>query len=182
MKELSLNVLDITKNSTKAGATLVTIYIQESEDELVISIEDNGCGMDEETVKEVTDPFYTTRTTRKVGMGIPLLKMAAEQTGGYIDIKSVTIDSDGANHGTKITACFNKKHIDFTPLGDIVSTVQLLVQGDPNVDFVYIHDKNSGRVELDTRELREVLEDVPLNSFEVLSWIGDNLKEQYDSF
>ncbi len=182
MKELSLNVLDITKNSTKAGATLITIHITETEDELVILIKDNGCGMDEETVREVTDPFYTTRTTRRVGMGIPLLKLAAEQTGGYVNIKSVTDDRDPENHGTEVTATFNKKHIDFTPLGDIVSTVQLLVQGDPDVDFVFIHEKNSSRVELDTRELREVLEDVPLNSFEVLCWISENLKEQYGSF
>ena len=182
MKELSLNVLDITKNSTKAGATLIVIHIIESDERLVISIKDNGRGMDEETVRTVTDPFYTTRTTRKVGMGIPLFKLAAEQTGGYIDIKSVTKESNAVSHGTEVTATFNKKHIDFTPLGDIISTVQLLVQGDPDVDFVYIHEKNSSRVELDTRDLREILEDVPLDSFEVIGWIGDNLKEQYDSF
>ena len=182
MKELSLNILDITENSVKAGATLTTIKISEDGDIVTITISDNGCGMDEDTVRSVVDPFYTTRTTRRVGMGIPLLKLAAEQTGGNIYIESVTRDRDSENHGTTVTAKFIKSHIDFTPLGDMVSTVQTLVQGHPDIDFVYIHEKSSGRVELDTRELREVLEDVPLNSFEVLGWIGENLKDQYDDF
>ena len=182
MKELSLNILDITENSVKAKATLVEILLIENSDTLTITIKDNGTGMTDEVLEHVRNPFYTTRTTRKVGMGIPLFQFAAEQTGGNVTIMSKHFSAFPDDHGTTVTALFYKKHIDFTPLGDIVSTVQLLVQGDPNVDFVYIHDKSSGRVELDTRELREVLEDVPLNSFEVLSWIGDNLKEQYDSF
>ena len=181
MKELSLNILDITENSVKAGATLTTIYLKETKSTLTLTVEDNGSGMDEETVRMVTDPFYTTRTTRKVGMGIPLIKLAAEQTGGYVDIKSVTRAVDSINHGTVLTAHFIKDHIDFTPLGDVISTVQTLIQGHPNTDFLYIHDKESGRVELDTRDMREVLEDVPLDSYEVVSWVGENLKEQYEN-
>ena len=92
MKELSLNILDITENSVKAGATLTTISIEEIDDKLILTITDNGCGMTDEVLKTVLNPFYTTRTTRKVGMGLPLLKLAAEQTGGSLEISSKHID------------------------------------------------------------------------------------------
>lgn len=179
MKELSLNVLDIAENSVKAKATLTEIFIDEFGELLTLTIKDNGTGMSKETLLAVSNPFYTTRTTRSVGLGIPLLKLAAEQTGGKIEISSKTADEFPDSHGTTVKATFYKNHIDFTPLGDIISTVQTLIQGHPNVDFLYIHSINSGRIELDTREIREVLEDVPLDSFEVICWIGDNLKEQY---
>ena len=179
MKELSLNILDITENSVKAGADLIFISIFENEDQLSITIEDNGCGMSEQTVRSVTDPFYTTRTTRRVGLGIPLFKLSAEQTGGSFKIKSKYVEEHPDAHGTTVSALFNKKHLDFTPLGDIVSTVQTLIQGHPDVDFVFKHEKNSGRIELDTREIRNVLEDVPLSSYEVILWIGNELKNQY---
>ena len=180
MKELSLNILDITENSTKAKATLVKILIEENSDTLSISIQDNGTGMTDDILKGVADPFCTTRTTRKVGMGIPLFKFAAEQTGGHLEISSKHFSEYPNDHGTTVTAYFNKKHIDFTPLGDLPSTVTTLIQGHPDVDFVFSHKKNDDEVYLDTRELREVLEDVPLDSFEILTWIGDNLKEQYN--
>ena len=93
MKEISLNILDITENSVKAGATLTEIYVDEAGDKLTLTIKDDGCGMNEETVKSVTDPFYTTRKTRKVGLGIPLLKLACEQTGGSLSITS-SVDED----------------------------------------------------------------------------------------
>ena len=176
MKELSLNILDVTENSVKAGAAKTEILLEETDETLKIVINDNGCGMDEETVKSVTDPFYTTRTTRKVGMGVPLLKLAAEQTDGSFSVES-SIDKD--NHGTKVTAVFNKKHLDFTPLGDIVSTLTTLIQGHPDTDFYFSHKNGDSEVKLDTRELREVLEGVPLNSYEVIKWIEEYLKEQY---
>ncbi len=176
MKELSLNILDITENSVKAGATLTEITIDETNDKLIISIIDDGCGMDEATVKSVVDPFYTTRTTRKVGLGVPLIKLAAEQTDGSFDIKSSV---DSSNHGTVLKAEFNKNHIDFTPLGDVVSTVTTLIFGHPETDFKFTHNICENTVSLDTRELREVLGDVPLNTYEVIKWIEDCLKEQY---
>lgn len=179
MKEISLNILDIAKNSTKAKASLTTITINETEDTLTLIIGDNGCGMDEETVRNVSNPFYTTRTTRKVGMGIPLLKLSAEQTGGSFDITSKPEADFPHDHGTVVTAVFNKKHIDFTPLGDVTSSVVTLIQGDPDVDFLFVHTMPNGEVRLDTRELREVLGDVPLDTFEVIMWITDNLNEQY---
>lgn len=176
MKELSLNVLDITKNSVKAGATRIEILLTETENTLTLQILDNGCGMSEETLARVTDPFYTTRTTRKVGLGVPLLKLAAEQTGGTVTVSSSTADAD---HGTAVTATFDKTHLDFTPLGDMVPTVTTLIQGAPEIDFHFRHEMPGRTVEMDTAELREVLGDVSLSEYEVLRWIEEYLYEQY---
>jgi len=176
MKELSLNILDVSENSVKAGATLTEILIDETDGTLTLVIRDNGCGMSDEVVRSVTDPFYTTRTTRKVGMGVPLLKLAAEQTDGSFSVESSEGEED---HGTTVTAVFNKNHLDFTPLGDVVSTLTTLIQGHPDTDFLFRHRKGGGEVALDTREIREVLEGVPLNSYEVIKWIEEYLKEQY---
>ena len=176
MKELSLNILDITENSVKAGATLTEISIIENDDTITITIKDDGCGMSEETLTAVENPFYTTRTTRKVGLGIPLLKLAAEQTGGSVKIVSST---DIANHGTTVTAIFFKNHLDFTPLGSVEETIVTLIQGHPDTDFLFTHQTNSGEVKLDTRELRVALEGVPLDTYEVIVWIKEYLNEQY---
>ena len=177
MKELSLNILDITENSVKAGATLTQIALEETDETITITITDDGCGMSEEVLNTVTNPFYTTRTTRKVGLGIPLLILAAEQTGGNVKISSST-DSD--NHGTTVTALFYKNHLDFTPLGDIKATVATLIQGHPDTDFLFTHKTAKGEVLLDTRELREVLDGVPLDTYEVIKWINEYLNEQYE--
>lgn len=176
MKELSLNILDITENSVKAGATLTEISLIESGDVLTLTIKDDGCGMSEEILKTVENPFYTTRTTRKVGLGIPLLKMAAEMTGGNLKIVSSTA-KDG--HGTTVTAVFYKNHLDFTPLGDIKETIVTLIQGHPDTDFLFVHQTDNGEVKLDTRELRIVLEGVPLDTYEVIVWTREYLNEQY---
>ena len=181
MKELSLNILDITENSTKAKADLVGIEILEDADTMRITITDDGTGMTEETLSSVANPFYTTRTTRKVGMGIPLFKFAAEQTGGSVKIESVSEQVDPANCGTTVTAVFHKNHLDFTPLGDIVSTVTALIQGSPDIEWRFEHHFENGKVELDTKELREVLGDVPLDTYEVIKWIEAYLIEGYDS-
>ncbi len=182
MKEISLNILDIAENSVKAGASLTQILIDETDNQLTLSIIDDGCGMDEETVKSVTDPFYTTRTTRKVGMGVPLLKLACEQTGGSLRIESTTEAMDPVGHGTKVEAVFFSDHIDFTPLGDVTSSIVTLIQGHPDTDFLFRHTKGEKEVALDTRELRQVLEDVPLSSYEVIQWIESFLQEQYEGF
>lgn len=181
MKELSLNILDIAQNSIHAEATLVGISITETENTLKLTITDDGRGMSEEFLARVTDPFSTTRTTRKVGMGLPLLKLAAEQTGGYMTVSSRERSVYPDSHGTEVTAFFYKDHLDFTPLGDVVSTVVSLVQGSPEVDFVFTHELPPNRtVGLDTRDLREVLGDeIPLSSPEVLVWIRGSLIEQY---
>ncbi len=179
MKELSLNILDIAENSVKAGANLTTIEIIEVGDTLTLTITDDGSGMTDEVIKSVTNPFYTTRTTRKVGMGLPLLKLESEMTGGNLTVVSRHIDKYPENHGTKVSAVFFKNHIDCTPLGDVTESIVTLIHGHPDTDFLFIHKMDEKQVSLDTRELREVLEDVPLNTFEVIEWIRDNLKEQY---
>ena len=181
MKELSLNVLDIAMNSVKAKAKNILIKLVEADGKLTLIIEDDGCGMSEETVQNVMNPFYTTRTTRSVGMGVPLLKLAAEQTGGGITIKSVSEKDNPLEHGTTVTAEFYTDHLDFTPLGDIISTVTTLIQGSPDIEWRFEHMLNGGAVELDTRELREILGDVPLDNYEVIKWIDGYLRESYES-
>lgn len=178
MKELSLNILDIAMNSVKAKAENIGIFIEETDETLSVTISDDGCGMSEEMVKSVTDPFCTTRTTRKVGMGIPLLKLAAEQTNGEFSIKSSDKPDD---HGTVTRAVFYKNHIDFTPLGDVISSVTTLIQGAPDIDWKFVHSKGNKSVELDAKELRAVLGDVSLSNYEVIKWIEDYLKEGYES-
>ena len=177
MRELSLNVMDVAQNCITAKATLVTIEVIESDkdDFLDIYVKDNGCGMTKEQVESVIDPFYTTRKTRKVGLGVPLFKMAAEQTGG-----SFTIDSE-VNVGTTLYAHFIKSSVDMTPLGDINSTVKILIQCNPFIDFSFTHTSDLGSFKLDTRELREILgPDVPLDTPDVLMWIDGFLQEQSD--
>jgi len=182
MKELSLNILDIVENSVKAGATLTEILLTEQAGVLTLTVKDDGCGMTEETVKRVTDPFYTTRTTRAVGLGLPLLKLEAQQTGGDVTVTSRDKETYPETHGTEVTAVFHTDHIDCPPLGDIPATVMTLVQGHPDTDFLFVHTKGENEVRLDTRELREILEGVPLDSFEVLQWIQGFLNESYEGF
>lgn len=179
MKELSLNILDITENSTKAGAKNVSILIDERTNILTLVITDDGCGMTNEVLQSVTNPFYTTRTTRKVGLGLPLLKLACEQTGGELKVESKH-ESQFSDHGTVVKATFDKNHIDFTPMGDIVATITTLIHGHEQIDFVFNHLMIDKEVKLDTKELRTVLGEIPLNSFEVINWIGEYLKEQYE--
>ena len=185
MKELSLNILDIAENSFKARASLVQILLDNEpnahkDGTLTLRIIDDGCGMDAETVRRVTDPFYTTRTTRPVGMGLSLLKLAAEQTGGDLTVESISEKDDPEHRGTTVTAVFHPGHIDSEPLGDVVSTIITLIQGHPDTDLLFRHTEGEKCVEVDTRQLREVLGDVPLGSFEVLQWIEGFLREQYE--
>ena len=179
MKELSLNILDVAKNSVVAGAENVIIsLVTDADGMLTLTIKDDGCGMSEETVKNVTDPFYTTRTTRKVGMGLPLLKLAAEQTGGYLKLESSKAENE---HGTTVTAVFDTKSIDFMPIGDIVSTVCILIAGSPEIDFEFEDITQLRQVSLQTKELRAVLgEDISLAEPDIQAWISEYLSEQYD--
>ena len=110
MKELSLNILDIAQNSIRARATLVEITLEESDETLTVTVKDDGCGMKEDFLRRVTDPFATTRTTRKVGLGLPFFKMEAEMTGGSLEIHSKS-EEEYEDHGTVVTARFFKNHI-----------------------------------------------------------------------
>jgi hypothetical protein len=171
MRELSLNVMDVAQNSITAGAGLVTISVEEGAGRLAITIEDDGCGMTAEQVERVQNPFYTTRTTRDVGLGVPLFKMASEMTGGSFSIRSEK------NVGTVVRAEFDAGHIDMTPLGDMNATLLLLISCNPNLDFLYRRVKDGKEFALDTREIRAVLEGVPLDSPDVVAWIKDSLAE-----
>ena len=173
MPELSLHVLDIVENSTKANATLVTISIsiQTLLDLLTITIIDNGCGMTPKQLAQVKDPFFTTRTTRKVGLGVPFFQMAAEAANG-----SFTIQSE-ENIGTKVCATFQLSHIDRMPLGDINLTIHQLILMHPTCDFLYQYEYNNRSFTLDTREFREILGDIPFHTPEVSTYIKQYLSE-----
>ena len=173
MKELSLNILDITNNSIKAKADKIDITVTESaiKNTLSISIRDNGCGMDQEFLTRVTDPFVTTRTTRKVGLGIPLFKQSAEDAGGSFHIQSEV------GVGTETVATYQLNHLDRPPVGDMASTMISLIQGNDQIRFVYTHQTDLGTFVLDTDELRAQLEDIPLSTPEILIWIGDYINE-----
>ena len=177
MKELSLNLLDIVENSTRAGASLVTIQVIEEPDadRLTLSVEDDGCGMSPELLAAVQDPFTTTRTTRKVGLGIPFLKEGAEMTGGSLDLWS------REGEGTKISATYGYSHIDRPPLGDLAETVVTLVQCHERTDFCYTHRYRDRAFTLDTRELREVMEGLPLSEPAVLRWIREFVRENQET-
>ena len=173
MRELSLNVLDIAQNSIRAEASLVTIELTESTktNELIIVISDDGKGMTPEQLRSVRDPFFTTRTTRKVGMGIPLFRMAAEMTGGSFDIESQI------GVGTKTTARFKTDHLDFTPIGDMCSTIITLITMNLHIDFVYKRQIDEKEFTVDTRQLKEILGDVPLNEPSITAWIKEYITE-----
>ncbi len=173
MQEISLNILDLAQNSITAGATLIEISVAEKSlsDTLTVTINDNGSGLSPEQLLAVTDPFYTTRTTRKVGLGVPFFKMAAEMSGGSFDITS------NLGFGTSVTGVFGLTNIDRMPLGDINETIKTLVYCNPGLDFVYSRSRDGKSFILDTRELRAVLGDVPLNENEVSLWIKEFLSE-----
>lgn len=173
MPEISLNILDVAENSTRAGASLVEITVDADtkKDRLTVIIKDDGCGMTKEQVSQVTDPFFTSRTTRKVGLGVPFFKYAAESTGG-----SFTIQSElGA--GTVVTAVFVLSHIDRMPLGDITSTIHTLVVFHPESQFLYRYCYNGASFTLDTREFKQILGDVPFHTPEVSDYIREYLTE-----
>lgn len=174
MRELSLNMLDIAQNSIAAGATLVTLTVdcESAADRLTLTVEDNGRGMTAEQLARVRDPFFTTRTTRKVGMGIPLFRMAAEMAGGRLQIRS----APGA--GTTVEAVFILSHIDRMPLGDMDGTVTALIRMNPQIDFRYVFTADGRSAQTDTRQLREILGDVPLDTPEVMEWINGYIREQ----
>ncbi|MDD6735107.1 MAG: ATP-binding protein [Clostridiales bacterium] len=176
MKELSLHILDIAKNSVKAKANLIEITVNEDIENnlLIIDINDDGCGMSEEFLKTVKDPFSTTRTTRKVGMGISLFEAAANQCGGELDISS----KEG--EGTKMHVTFTYDHIDRAPLGDMAGTVTTLVSGSPDIDFLYRHIINGKEFVMDTREVRRELDGVPLDTPEVVMWLDGYIREGID--
>ncbi len=173
MKEISLHILDIMQNSVTAAADLIELTVVEDEknDILSFSVKDNGKGMSEELLLSVTDPFTTGRTTRKVGLGIPLLKHACELTGGKIDIKSKL------GEGTVISATFVYSNIDRQPLGNMSETMHQLITSYEDVDFIYSHKVNDKEFMVDTREFKKILGEVSFRENAVSLWILEFLKE-----
>jgi hypothetical protein len=175
--DLSLHILDIAENSVNAEATEVEIRVEKDteSDTLSIEVRDNGRGMDPEFLKRIEDPFVTTRTTRKVGLGIPIFAQAARATGGSFEIESKR------GEGTRVRAVFGLSHIDRQPMGDLAATLLSLMVGSPEIDFRYRQRIDSEEFALSSGEMREVLGDVPLCSPEVISYLkellGDGTRE-----
>lgn len=171
MQELSLNILDIAQNSIAADATLVKIQISVTDPFLTITIADNGKGMSKEILDNVASPFCTHRTSRRVGLGIPFFKQAAEATNGSFSVESTP------GVGTTVTAVFDTSHIDYTPLGDVYDTIAILIQMNDTLDFVYTVKKLNQEFVCDTKELREIMGDTPLSDLTVVKFIKDFIKE-----
>jgi predicted metal-dependent phosphoesterase TrpH len=149
MEDLSLHILDIAENSIMASAGRIEIRIDEdpANDLLTLEISDNGRGMDEETLKKALDPFFTTRTTRRVGLGLSLLAQAARQSGGTMDVSS------RPQKGTVVRATFCLSHPDCKPIGDIAETMRTLVVAHPEIDFVFEQKTNGSIYRFDSREI-----------------------------
>ncbi|WP_321279214.1 ATP-binding protein [Marinifilum fragile] len=177
MKDLSMHIMDIIQNSVRAEASLVELKITESqkEDLFSISIKDNGFGMSEEILAKAIDPFFTTRTTRKVGLGLSLLKQNAEMTGGKMEISSKV------GVGTELKATFSHKHLDRPALGDIAGTMVLLVGANPEMDFVYTHITDGGEYIFDTKEVKEVLDDMPVSDPNIMRYLKEMIKENLNT-
>lgn len=173
MTEISLNILDIAENSTRAGASLVEIrvLVDNLTDRLTIIIKDDGCGMTKEQLAQVEDPFFTTRTTRKVGLGVPFFKMAALSADGDFQIDSKV------GEGTLVRAEFRLSHIDRMPLGDISGTIYTLIHFHPEVEFCYTYRYDDREFILDTRQMKEILDGIPLDTPEVAEYIREYLTE-----
>lgn len=173
MRDLSLHLMDIMQNSISAHATEITVsvYADSVSGDLVLSVVDNGTGMEEELLKHVTDPFTTTRTTRKVGLGIPLLKDSAEMAGGRMNIKS------SKGKGTSLEASFKIRHIDRIPLGDIAETIVSLIVAEPDIDYKLYLSSGCREFRFDTAEIRERLGEVPMGQYEVTMWMKEYINE-----
>ena len=172
MKEIALHVMDIVQNSISAGATLIEINVnvRHDIDEMSVSVNDNGCGMSREQANKVISPFATSRTTRKVGLGIPFFKAGAEVCDGTFTLNS----EPGA--GTFIGVTYRISHIDRPPMGDMAETMVTLVACNESIDFVYDYTVDGNRFVFDTREIRKILgEEVPLNLPDITTWMKDYL-------
>lgn len=177
MKNLAMHIMDIAQNSVSAGAQLIELIIEESvkDNYYRIVIKDNGKGMDKQTAERVTDPFVTSRTTRKVGLGLPLLKQNAERTGGFFQLNSES------GKGTEVCAEFVHNNFDRPPAGDLAGYAVLLATANPDIEFIYSHKTDEGIYVFDTREVKEALDGLPINDNSIYAslkeLVAENLKE-----
>lgn len=173
MEEISLHILDIAENSVNAGATLIRIGIEEDPGRnlLTVTVEDNGRGIPKEFLDDILNPFSTTRTERRVGLGLSLLGQSAEETGGEIAITS------RLHVGTTVIASFRTDHIDMKPVGNLADTILTLIVGNPSIDFVFSCRVGDHDFTLDTREIKADLGDIPIGSPAVISFLRTLLRE-----
>jgi hypothetical protein len=174
VEDLSLHILDIAENAIRAQARTIQITIDEDipQDRIIIELQDDGRGMAEELRKDALDPFTTTKTTSRIGLGLPLFEQAARMSDGGVSIHSAK------NRGTTVRGTFRYSHIDRKPLGNIAQTIITLIAGNPAIEFVYKHSRNGVTYCLDTREWKKELEGIPINHPEVLKLIKKDLSEQ----
>lgn len=173
MRDLSLHILDIVQNSISAEATLIRISILEDQDtdQYLIEIQDNGRGIKADDLSQVMDPYFTSRTTRKVGMGLPLLKQNAERTGGSLSISSAP------GMGTSINAIFGLSNIDRPAMGDIGGSLAMLISSNPAIHFIYSHKTAAGLFKLDTQEVIEMLDGMSIASAPVYNFLKEMINE-----
>lgn len=176
MKEISLHVLDIAQNSIRAGASCIRITVEELVEEnwMKISVEDNGCGMDESLLKNSTNPFTTTRKLRKVGLGIPFVAQMCEACDGKLYIQSEV------GKGTIIRGEMRYNHIDRLPLGNMAETIVTLIMAKPEIKFEYKYRYDQGSFEVDTETIKGILGNVPINNLEILHWLKQYIREGED--
>lgn len=169
-----MHIMDILQNSTRAKATEIglDVLLDSAKDTLTLVFRDNGCGMDEAMVKNVINPFFTTRTTRKVGLGLPLLKQNTEMTGGSMNIESTV------GVGTTVTAIFGLTHINTPPMGDLAGTMVLTISANPDIRFLF-HYKRDEEVDylLDTNEVYEILDGMSIQDPEVIESLKEMILE-----
>lgn len=173
MREMSLHILDIAENALDAGATLIGISISEEKkkDLLTIALEDNGCGIEEKNLEKVLDPFYTTRRTRRVGLGLSLFRETSRRCGGDLNIRS------DVGKGTRVEATFRPDHIDLPPMGDMGGCIGIMIMGHPEVDIVYVHQREGAKFDFDTREIKTGLQGVAINHPGVLKYLMGVIRE-----
>jgi len=177
VRELSLHILDLVQNSIEAGATVVSLAIIEDlgVDLFTIRVSDNGRGMKEELRRHVVDPFVTSRTTRKVGLGLPLIDMSTKRCDGHLTVRS------SPGQGTVVEAVYRHSHWDRPPLGNMVETLKSIIVANPDLDFRYSHTFNGAVFSLTTFEITSILEDIPLTQPDVLLWLDGYLKSNFEN-
>lgn len=173
MEEIAMYILDIVNNSIRAQAKNIHVFVRDSikDNVIEIMIVDDGYGMDENKLSKVTDPFFTSRTTRNVGLGVPMFKDSVEMTGGTFLIQSLE------NDGTLIQGKYVKNHLDTPPMGDIIETIITLIQTDKNIDYIFEYSNDEHEFLLNTIDIKEILDDVPINHPQILDWLRNYIKE-----
>ena len=175
MKDIAFHITDITENCIRAGASMIKIGLKLTGAKLELTIEDNGSGMSAETIQKAINPFYTTRTTRKVGLGLPFLIQNAEQSGGGVEIDSEV------GRGTLVKAWFMLDNIDCPPMGDLAGTFMLIITGNPDINTILSISGGSDDFEISTAEIKEIMDGVPIGHPEVAILVRDIIQSNISS-